>query len=261
MAKIEDLSGLLEVQQSRILDLEGAAKKAKMLTALIGLGSVLLTAIVTVGAFYIKFNDELRNWTDVKQSHERIDGNRKLYDHKKLNPEELVSLKNQLELPDFSTFALESDIPDVSEFAKITDIPETIDISNFATTDFVKKLIEMDGRSVNIIKSHQNSHGKTFQDTIELQTSGLLLMQVYGRGSRNDSISNAGIIVSASVNGKSCGQDMSFEGETAQVIFYSNVTCVRLLPPGTHVLEANRQDIFVPEGQSLHVEFHILSIK
>lgn len=284
MANVDDLATIVDSQQTKIISLEDASKNAKMIMAIIGLGSALLAAIVTAGSFYIRFNDELRNWEDIKIAHERKDGNRISYDHKTLSQEQLNALREQLalpdfnkftktdDLPDFNTFAkskelpnfnnyvLSNDLPIFSQYAKVNQVADLIDLSQYATTEYVKRYVEVNSNSVHVLKAHKASTGSVFQDTVELDKPGLLLFQAHGKGDRSGKLTNAGIVVTTLVNGKTCGRDMSFEGETVTVQFFSNVTCVRQLPAGKHSLEASRRDISITGGRELNVEYYILSI-
>ena len=112
--------------QSRIVDLEKAGKRAGAITAIVGLLAAIIGTITAAFGFYVQFNDELRNWEAIKHVHGREVSGREIFDHAALSPEEIAIIVRQLNIPDFSQFAMKDEISETIEsmnFVKMSAIP------------------------------------------------------------------------------------------------------------------------------------------
>lgn len=107
------------------------------------------------------------------------------------------------------------------------------ELENFASTSSGIEIIGSESRS--------NNSG-VFQDSIRLEEPTLLIFSATGSATRDGSVANAGVDIRLTVNGEVCGMNQSFEGETSTVTFFAGATCVKLIQPGAHTIEAKRYD-------------------
>lgn len=97
---------------------------------------------------------------------------------------------------------------------------------------------------------------------VDLEQSGLLLISGYVQSGRNSTVANAGVYLFILVDGQSCASDLSFEGESASIMFYSAGSCIVPLEPGPHTIEFRRNDHSgITEGHLTHFNWQILALR
>ncbi len=123
-------------------NLETAGSVSKNATAIVGLLSGLVGVVIGVfgAAFYVR--DELQIWNQIKSVHaeRRVTEGVVIHNHKALSDGDISAIRQALDLPNFSLFALAEDIPasaDLSVFVRSNDLP---DFTEFAKIEDMPSL-------------------------------------------------------------------------------------------------------------------------
>ena len=90
--RTNELEARINEQDRHIKKLEKAGSGAKSVMAIVALASAVGGALVASAGAYIKFNDEIRNWSSIKSAHHREVGGRNIYDHNKYTEKSQLSL-------------------------------------------------------------------------------------------------------------------------------------------------------------------------
>ena len=121
---------------------------------------------------------------------------------------------------------------------------------------------EINNLSVSPVKIIAFNNGETsdsegkWQDYIDIKAPCLLTINANTSATYSGSIVNAGIRLYVKLNGNLIASDMSFEGESATITFFSSASTTLYLKPGRYNLEVDRQDIRTNRNFKLSVNYY-----
>ncbi|UTW66693.1 hypothetical protein KFE94_00850 [bacterium SCSIO 12643] len=117
---------------------------------------------------------------------------------------------------------------------------------------------------VRIIAMNKTPEGYSenkWQDYIEIKVPSLLTINACASANYSGPTANAGIRLYVKLNGQRVAADMSFEGESSTVTFFSSASTTIYLEPGRHNLEVYREDIRVNSNFKLDVNYFAVFAK
>ena len=101
----------------------------------------------------------------------------------------------------------------------------------------------------------------TWQDYIELKVPSLLTINANATATYTGGLANAGIRLYIELEEEIIASDMSFEGESSTITFYSSASKTVYLKPGRYNLKVDRDDIRTNSGFKLEVNYYAVYAK
>lgn len=117
---------------------------------------------------------------------------------------------------------------------------------------------------VRIIATNQeetNTAEGRWQDYIEVAVPCLLTVNANASANYSGTTANAGIRLFVRLEGELIASDMSFEGESNTVTFFSSASTTLYLEPGRYSLEVDREDIGTNTNFRLSVNYFAVFAK
>lgn len=107
-----------------------------------------------------------------------------------------------------------------------------------------------------------NSSEGTWQDFIDVAVPCLLTINATAKATYSQGGGvNAGIRLYVKLDGNIVASDMSFEGESSTITFFSSASTTVFLKPGRYNLEVDRDDIRTNAGFGLKVNYFAVYAK
>lgn len=120
-------------------------------------------------------------------------------------------------------------------------------------------------QGVLILKSGEYESSKAvgyWQETIELDTTSLLIINANARARYSGNTRNAGIALYIRLNDELLASDFSFEAQSNTISFEISASTTVFLQPGTYILEVERANIGVNSLYSLRANyFAVLAVE